>query len=85
MSLTPQCFVQHRGIGSVSRDQVGDGGSEVGNSGVDTFLRNSFIQFRLSGFPRAVNSGKLRPKACLAGNLAIPAVIGSIPVARLCV
>ena len=80
-----QFLVQHRGIGPVSGDQVGDSGGEVGDSGVDTFLRNSFIQFRLSGFPRAVNSGKLRPKARLAGNLAIPAVIGGIPVARLCV
>ena len=80
-----QLLVQQRRVGTVSGDQLGDSGGEIGNCGVDTFLRNSFIQFRLSGFPRAVNSGKLRPKACLAGNLAIPAVIGSIPVARLCV
>ena len=33
-----QLLVQQRRVGTVSGDQVGDGGGQVGNCGVDTFL-----------------------------------------------
>ena len=75
-----QCLIQRRGVGTVSGDQVGDGGGEVSNCSIDFILRYTGLFKNCLCFCSRANS-KFLPKTLFGSRLSVPSVIGGIPMA----